>query len=86
FEDFTFHINSCDLTNDNFFGSPSTWWNNRIDVKCILKYIYKEEMAILKDDLFEELPTVENKTVFLKSYVELKLYLHYEEEFWRQKA
>lgn len=28
-EDFAFCINSCELMNINFKGSPFTWWNSR---------------------------------------------------------
>ncbi|KAG5589798.1 hypothetical protein H5410_040312 [Solanum commersonii] len=46
----------------------------------------KEELVRLKEELFEQAPTASNKAVLQKAHAELKLYLHYEEEFWRQKA
>lgn len=35
--DFLFCINSCDLVDINFNGSPFTWWNGRADSECIFK-------------------------------------------------
>ncbi|KAK4726927.1 hypothetical protein R3W88_031844 [Solanum pinnatisectum] len=37
YEDFAFCVNSCDLLDINFKGSPYTWWNGRIDQECIFK-------------------------------------------------
>ncbi|KAG5620988.1 hypothetical protein H5410_006206 [Solanum commersonii] len=37
YEDFAFCVNSCDLEEVNFKGSPFTWWNGRIDDQCIFK-------------------------------------------------
>ncbi|XP_060190706.1 uncharacterized protein LOC132619967 [Lycium barbarum] len=37
YEDFAFYINSCDLTEISFKGSPFTWWNGRADRECIFK-------------------------------------------------
>ncbi|XP_060170476.1 uncharacterized protein LOC132601407 [Lycium barbarum] len=36
-EDFAFCINSCDLEEVNFKGSPFTWWNGRADEACIFE-------------------------------------------------
>lgn len=43
-------------------------------------------MVKLKEQLFEEDPSPENRMVLQQAQVELKKYIHYEEEFWRQKA
>ncbi|KAH0695912.1 hypothetical protein KY289_013394 [Solanum tuberosum] len=37
YEDFAFCVNSCELFDINFKGSPFTWWNGRDDVECIFK-------------------------------------------------
>ncbi|KAH0701900.1 hypothetical protein KY290_017133 [Solanum tuberosum] len=37
YEDFAFCINSCELVDVNFKGSPFTWWNGSIDNQCIFK-------------------------------------------------
>ncbi|XP_059306395.1 uncharacterized protein LOC132057811 [Lycium ferocissimum] len=36
-EDFAFRINSCDLEEVKFKGSPFTWWNGRADEACIFE-------------------------------------------------
>ncbi|KAH0705834.1 hypothetical protein KY285_010364 [Solanum tuberosum] len=37
YEDFAFCVNSCDLFDLHFSGSPFTWWNGRTDERCIFK-------------------------------------------------
>jgi len=37
YENFAFCVNSCDLVEVNYKGSPFTWWNGRIDNQCIFK-------------------------------------------------
>jgi len=37
YEDFSFCINSCELNDLHFSGSPFTWWNGRADEDCIFK-------------------------------------------------
>lgn len=36
-EDIAFCVNSCDLLDINFKGSPFTWWNGKADSECIFK-------------------------------------------------
>ncbi|XP_060190580.1 uncharacterized protein LOC132619813 [Lycium barbarum] len=43
-EDFAFCINSCELQEVNFKGSPFTWWNGRADNECIFERL--ERMLI----------------------------------------
>ncbi|XP_060196130.1 uncharacterized protein LOC132625487 [Lycium barbarum] len=190
-EDFAFCINSCDLEEVNFKGSPFTWWNGRADEACIFErldrmlvnsllldnfgnievehlartgsdhaplmctyghkhqnlvtpfkflsfwiehasfietvrlnwstwehddpfinfkskmkklkgvlskwsrdmfgdvfkqLIIREETVRLKEQLFEQNPSQINRVVLQKARAETKRYLHYEEEYWRQKA
>lgn len=37
YEDFAFCINSCNLVDVKFKGSPFTWGNGRVDEQCIFK-------------------------------------------------
>ncbi|XP_060194932.1 uncharacterized protein LOC132624122 [Lycium barbarum] len=37
YEDISFCINSCELSEVGFKGSPFTWWNGRSDGQCIFK-------------------------------------------------
>ncbi|KAH0692908.1 hypothetical protein KY290_021060 [Solanum tuberosum] len=46
----------------------------------------REEIVRLKEELFEADPSANNRMVLQQAQAEHKLYLHYEEEFWRQKA
>ncbi|XP_060211843.1 uncharacterized protein LOC132639414 [Lycium barbarum] len=114
YEDFAFCLNSCELHEMPFKGSPFTWCNCRAvltdDVflsfklkmkklktalstwsKTTFRDIFKqlvirEEIVKIKEQLFEGNPSEENRMVMQRAQAELKLYLHYEEEFWRQKA
>lgn len=47
--------------------------------------IIREDIVRIKG-LFEEHPSAENRAILQKAQAEFKQYLHYEEEFWRQKA
>ncbi|KAH0754304.1 hypothetical protein KY290_024574 [Solanum tuberosum] len=48
--------------------------------------LIREEIVKVKGKLFEQDPTIANRVVLQQAHVEYKLYLHYNEEFWRQKA
>jgi len=48
--------------------------------------VIREDIVRIKEGLFEELPTAENRDILQKAHAELKQYLQYEEEFWRQKS
>ncbi|XP_060182252.1 uncharacterized protein LOC132611912 [Lycium barbarum] len=159
-EDFAFCINSCELEEVNFKGSPFTWWNGRADATCIFErldrmlvnsllldnfghievehlartssdhaplmciygdkhqnlvrpfkflsfwiehatfldtvrevfgdifkqLIIREEIVRLKDQLFEQNPSQVNRVVLQNALDETRRYLHYEEEYWRQKS
>ncbi|XP_059284804.1 uncharacterized protein LOC132038098 [Lycium ferocissimum] len=190
YEDFACCVNSCELSEVNFKGSPFTWWNGRTNGECIFKRLdrmlvndlfqswfgqievdhlsrtgsdhaplllsctdqtqtfiktfkflkfwtehadfpdvvrqhwqgdsidvflafkqklksvktalsqwskhtfgdifkqlsIREEIVRIKEDLFEEFPTEGNRMILQRAQAELKKYMHYEEEFWRQKA
>lgn len=39
----------------------------------------------IKERLFKEFPTPDNRMILQQAQAEIKKYLHYEEEYWRQK-
>lgn len=45
--------------------------------------IIREKIVRLKEEFFEENPTISNRIVLQSAQAELKRYLHFEEEFWR---
>ncbi|XP_070032139.1 uncharacterized protein [Nicotiana tomentosiformis] len=45
----------------------------------------REDIVRVKEILFEEDPTIENRIVLQKAQAELKKYLSFEEQFWKQK-
>ncbi|XP_060210651.1 uncharacterized protein LOC132637602 [Lycium barbarum] len=149
YKDSAYCINSCELFEVNFKGSPFTWWNDKTNGECISKGwigsllmilfnhglhanflevvrqhwqgdsanvflalkqklksvksalsqwskhtfgdIFKklsirEEIVRIKEALFEEFLSEGNRMILQRGQAELKKYVHYEEEFWRQKA
>ncbi|XP_060200519.1 uncharacterized protein LOC132628770 [Lycium barbarum] len=141
YEDFAFCINSCDLSEISYKGSPFTWWNGREDRDCIFKrldrklsndylqnwfgHLEVEHLSRIGSDYAHMLLSCNDQShhfvrpfKFLKFWTEhedykevvrqnwisedtqnafvsfkqkmkqaeLKRYLHYEEEFWRQKT
>ncbi|XP_060194905.1 uncharacterized protein LOC132624092 [Lycium barbarum] len=44
-----------------------------------------EEIVKIKEELFEEVPIATNRYVLQCAHAEYKRYLHFEEEYWRQK-
>ncbi|XP_059285640.1 uncharacterized protein LOC132039116 [Lycium ferocissimum] len=50
YEDFAFCINSCELSEISFKGSPFTWWNGRADQECIFKRLDR----ILSNEQFQD--------------------------------
>ncbi|XP_059292187.1 uncharacterized protein LOC132045622 [Lycium ferocissimum] len=66
-------------------GALSSW--SREAFGNILKQlIIREDIVRIKDQLFKEDPSVENRTVVQLAQAKMKKHLHYEEEFWRQKS
>lgn len=61
-------------------------WSKVIFGDIFKQLLIREEIVRLKQELFEEHPITSNRLVLQKAQVELKRYLHFEEEFWRQKA
>ncbi|XP_075099042.1 uncharacterized protein LOC142175932 [Nicotiana tabacum] len=46
----------------------------------------REDIVSVKEMLFEEEPTIENRIVLQKAQAELKKYLSIEKKYWKQKA
>ncbi|XP_070045606.1 uncharacterized protein [Nicotiana tomentosiformis] len=46
----------------------------------------REDIVLIKEMLFEEEPTTENKIILQQAQVELKGYLSIEEHYWKQKS
>lgn len=63
-----------------------TKWNRDTFGDIFKQLTIREEVAKLKEGLFEEEPTEENRMVLQKAQTKYKKYLHYEEEFWKQKV
>ncbi|XP_060200195.1 uncharacterized protein LOC132628431 [Lycium barbarum] len=61
-------------------------WSKTTFGDIFKQHVIREEIVKIKEKLFEENPSEENRMVMQRAQAKLKLYLHYEEEFWRQKA
>ncbi|XP_060210542.1 uncharacterized protein LOC132637478 [Lycium barbarum] len=61
-------------------------WSKEAFGDIFKQLIIMEDILRIKEQLFEEEPTVENRTVLQLAQAEMKRYLHNEEEFWRQKS
>ncbi|XP_060170719.1 uncharacterized protein LOC132601661 [Lycium barbarum] len=61
-------------------------WSKTTFGDIFKQLVIKEDIVKIKEQLFQENPSEENRMVMQRAQAELKLYLHYEEEFWRQKA
>ncbi|XP_060183224.1 uncharacterized protein LOC132613196 [Lycium barbarum] len=95
FLDFVKHQWETALTDDVFLSfklkmkklkiALSTWSKNTFG-DIFKQLVIREEIVKIKEQLFEETPSAENRMVMQRAQAELKLSLHYEEEFWRQKA
>ncbi|XP_059310998.1 uncharacterized protein LOC132062440 [Lycium ferocissimum] len=66
-------------------GALSAW--SKVAFGDIFKQlIIREEIVRVKEQLFEEEPSVENRWILQLAQAETKKYLHFEEEFWKQKS
>ncbi|KAH0743236.1 hypothetical protein KY290_031229 [Solanum tuberosum] len=61
-------------------------WSREVYGDVFKQLIIREEIVRLKKSLFEEDLTPQNRSILQQCQAELKRYLHYEEEYWRQKA
>ncbi|XP_059302254.1 uncharacterized protein LOC132054225 [Lycium ferocissimum] len=126
-EDFAFCINSCELEEIQFKGSPFTWWNGRASNDCIFERLDRmlvnsqlqnwfSHMEVEHESFFDTVeqncPTWMHEDPFISFKLKLKhmkrvlspwsrstygdifkqliirveIYLHYDEEYWRQKS
>ncbi|XP_060177818.1 uncharacterized protein LOC132607752 [Lycium barbarum] len=61
-------------------------WSKETFGDIFKQLVIREDIVKIKEHLFEEDPSEENRMVMQRAQDELKLHLHYEEEFLRQKA
>ncbi|XP_060202619.1 uncharacterized protein LOC132631038 [Lycium barbarum] len=61
-------------------------WSKEVYGDIFKQLMIKEEIVRLKEELFETDPSPMNRMVLQQAHAELKKYLHFEEEFWKQKA
>ncbi|XP_060170642.1 uncharacterized protein LOC132601578 [Lycium barbarum] len=94
YKDFAFCMNSCELSEVEFIGSPLTWWNGRVGQDCIFKRLDRILVNQPLQDWFGTLnmdhlsrTSSDHAPLLLSTgdQVEFKKYLHFEKEFWRKK-
>ncbi|XP_019240205.1 PREDICTED: uncharacterized protein LOC109220196 [Nicotiana attenuata] len=61
-------------------------WSRETFGDIFKKLAILEDIVRVKEMLFEEEPTIENRIVLQKAQSELKKYLSIEEKYWKQKA
>lgn len=61
-------------------------WNRETFGDIFKQLAILEDIVRVKEMLFEEEPTTENRIVLQKAQSELKKYLSIEEQYWKQKA
>ncbi|XP_019254965.1 PREDICTED: uncharacterized protein LOC109233530 [Nicotiana attenuata] len=61
-------------------------WSKDTFVDIFKQLAILEDIVKVKEMLFEEEPTIENRIVFQKAHAELKKYLSIEEQHWKQKV
>ncbi|XP_075101596.1 uncharacterized protein LOC142177036 [Nicotiana tabacum] len=61
-------------------------WNRKIFGDIFKQLAILEDIVRVKEMLFEEEPTTENRIVLQKAQSELKKYLNIEEQYWKQNA
>ncbi|KAH0661241.1 hypothetical protein KY284_026172 [Solanum tuberosum] len=66
--------------------SALTKWSRDTYGDIFKQLIITEDIVKIKEKLFDEVPTTENREVLQRAQAEHKRYLHFEEIFWQQKA
>lgn len=61
-------------------------WSKETFGNIFQQLIIREEIARIKEKLFEEALTGENRNIMQRAIVEYNKYLHLEEMYWQQKA
>lgn len=60
-------------------------WSREYFGDIFKQLIIIDEFVRINEELFEENPTTSNRMILQKAQDKLKKYIHFEEEFWRQK-
>jgi len=63
-----------------------TSWSRETFGDIFQQLIIREEIARIKEKLFEEDPSSEHRSVMQRVKAEYNKYLHFEEVYWQQKA
>ncbi|XP_070031030.1 uncharacterized protein [Nicotiana tomentosiformis] len=66
--------------------APVSKWSRETFGDIFKQLAILEDIVRVKEMLFEEEPTIENKIVLQKAQSELKKYFSIEEQYWKQKA
>ncbi|XP_075111413.1 uncharacterized protein LOC142181784 [Nicotiana tabacum] len=61
-------------------------WSREIFGDILKKFAIPEDIVKVKEMLFEEEPTIENRIILQRAQTELKKYLSLEEQYWKQKT
>ncbi|XP_060202553.1 uncharacterized protein LOC132630976 [Lycium barbarum] len=61
-------------------------WSKATFGDIFKKLVVREDIVRVKEQLFEDDPSLANRMVLQLAQAELKKYMHYEEEFWRKKS
>ncbi|XP_060190716.1 uncharacterized protein LOC132619984 [Lycium barbarum] len=61
-------------------------WSRQYFGNIFKQLTIREDIVRIKEQLFEEALTEVNRMVLERAQAELKKYLHYDEEYWRQKS
>ncbi|XP_060182904.1 uncharacterized protein LOC132612840 [Lycium barbarum] len=60
-------------------------WSKQTYGDIFEQLIIREDIVKIKEQLFEEVPSETNRMILQREQAEMKKYLHYVEEFWKQK-
>lgn len=63
-----------------------TKWSKNTYGDIFKQLVIREDIFKIKEKLFKEHPSAENRHILQRAQAEFKRYLHYEEVFWQQKA
>ncbi|XP_060194965.1 uncharacterized protein LOC132624161 [Lycium barbarum] len=81
------------IEHESFLEVVNQGWNAEFEADELItfklklkKLVVREDIVRVKEQLFEDDPSPANKMVLQPAQAELKKYMHYEEEFWRQKS
>lgn len=61
-------------------------WSRETFGDIFQQLVIRKEIARIKEKLFEECPSGENRTIMQRAKAEYAKYLHFEEVYWQQKV